>query len=199
MTTHDGHTTSGVDSSISSPDRKSFEKSRLDYCIRLFEAEIAQKERIEKKAQFYLSFSAILLGAIFLKQDFLSELAKKFGYQYPDVILTTATYIFLSLLAMFMFLSLIAISGTIFIRTFKKGYPDALVTSLFSPSTKHFQRENEPSFLESSAKEYAIAVEINNKNNIRKGKWLQLASYGFLGVLLALSGLIVCIIILSLK
>ena len=53
----------------------SFEKVRMDYCARVFEREAGRKEILEKKAQFYLSLVSLALGAVFLKLEFLEDIA----------------------------------------------------------------------------------------------------------------------------
>ena len=52
----------------------SFVKTRFDYCKALYELERKRHEEIEKKAQFYLSFITIFIGATFIKIDFLESL-----------------------------------------------------------------------------------------------------------------------------
>jgi len=179
---------------------QSIERSLLEYCTRLFEAEVARKERIEKKSQFYMSFVAVFLGAIFLKHDFLEHLAHMLKQGSPELwVVTGATYVFLSLLATFIVFSLVAILGTMSVRDYVRGSPANLDTSLFAPYSKYFRPGTEADFFRVSAKTYALAVEHNGENNRRKGGWLRVASYGVVGVLFSLAGLLVCVMILSLS
>ena len=176
---------------------ESFEKSRLNHCIRLFEAEIARKQRIENKSRFYMSFVAIILGAIFLNPDFLKDLVSML--QVASCTLTAATYVFQTLLAVFLVFSLTSILGVMSVKDYKRGSPPDLSSSLFAPYSKYYKRSDEPSLHRATAKTYALAAERNGENNEQKGRWLWLTSYGVIGVLLSLAGLISCFILLLLS
>lgn len=174
-----------------------FEKARLDQCIRYFEAEIARKERIENKSRFYMSFIAIVLGAIFLKPDFLTELVtilQQAAEKHP--VATNISYAFLFILALFLCLSLLSILGVMSIKDYRRGTPSNLYSSLFAPYSKHYIHNNEASFYCATANTYTLSTEQNSNNNERKGKWLRLASFVVIGVLISLAGLISCFIFL---
>jgi hypothetical protein len=170
--------------------RLSFERARSAHAIKIFEGQIARKEILEKKAEFYLSFVTLFLGAVFLSLDFLNALhSLLFDARVPTYWKVGITLL-ISTLACALFIALIAVLKCMQVRNYKNEYPDKTITSLFSPSSTYLQPQDESTLLKVTAESYVTALEHNSRENDEKARWVKVASYGVLAAVLLLAALL---------
>src|SRR3712207_5573661 len=50
----------------------SFERTRFEYCEKVFEREEQRRERLESKAQFYLAFITLFAGSLIFNADLIT-------------------------------------------------------------------------------------------------------------------------------
>lgn|SRR2546423_192753 len=174
-------------------DQLSFERARFNYCIRVYEEEVRRKETLEKKAQFYLSFLTILLGALFLKLDYIKSLKELINQEKPTPTTLAVIYISLIIATVSVLLSLVAIFESVRVQKIKNIYPTNVITSLFAPDSKYITVCNELSLLQSTAMGIAAAVELNREILDRKAKWIKTSSYSLLVAILSLTVLLVSV------
>lgn len=177
-------------SETSSNQRIDFEKSRLEYCLDLFNREEDRREQLEKKSQFYLSFITLFLGAIFLKTESLIYLREIQANPSISGILLTLFYLMILILAGLILFSVIAILQVTRLWSYRGPFPKDLVTALFSPESDFMEENDEAGLIRASALHYAIALEINTSINDRKSRWTMISSLGIFCSVLAFAILI---------
>lgn len=172
----------------------SFEKTRYDYCTKLFEREVSRKQTLETKAQFYLTFVTAFLTVIFLSLPFLTVLQ---GFMHNSLIgigWRDAITLLLIALGIALFFSLLAVLAAMGIQNYKTGYPVPTYSSLFVPNPGNFEEGNEADLLNFTAKNFISALEDNKMNNDRKAKSVEIASYGILAAVVVLAVLVgICV------
>ena len=168
-----------------------FSKARYEYCMFIFEKEDEKQEVLEKKTQYYLSIITLIIGAIFLKLDFLSTLHENKIVQ-ESLVIQNAILLSLIVLCVSLLISIFAIFQSIRIRKLSNYYPEKIYDKLFVPDAGYLEDNNRILFYDNSAKCFSVAIE-SKKNLIgKKAVWLQVTAVGFsvatisLGVFLAL-------------
>jgi hypothetical protein len=182
-----------------SKERAAFEKARLDYCQDVFNREEERREQLEKKAQFYLSFITLILGALFFKAEnltLLNVLIGSGGIAAPLITLTYATIILLGLSILF---SVVAILGVTRLWSYRGPYPEDIVHSLFSPESNFIEEEKQEDFVRATALNFAIALDYNKSINDRKSRLIMVSSYGIFVTVALLAILLTLIVTLSLS
>lgn len=172
-----------------------FEKVRLEYCMRAYNEEGERKERLEKKSQFYLSFVTLLVGAIFLNLDSLLNL-KDLVPQSAGFLVLILLYALLGGALLSMFVSLVAILGSIHLQSYAAGFPTSIFDSLFAPDSEYLIGPDAETLLRAEAMTYADAVETNSSLNKKKAKWVRIASYCAFSSVILMTLLIALIIYL---
>jgi hypothetical protein len=155
-----------------------FEQARLDYCSQVFEREEQRREILEKKSQFYLSFVTLLLGAIFLKADFIKELNDLTTQKQISSFVLSAMYIFGIALAISLLFTFIMVLMSVKIQSYKSERPNNLTFDLFAPDSTYIDRKDEISIISATAKSYSIAADHNARVNKEKARWVHMSSFG---------------------
>jgi hypothetical protein len=170
--------------------KDSFEKARFEYCKEIFEREELRKENLEKKAQFYLSFVTLFLGAVFLKVEYLSDIRDIISQasQVTTIILVSLILLGLSLLA-----AIITVLMSVRVRGYQAEYPEDFAEALHSVSKGYIEKMDEATLLNQTALSYAIAVEANRKINGKKAWWVKLSMYCIFVAVISLALLILAI------
>lgn len=167
-----------------------FEKVRCEYCEKVYEREVARKETLEKKAQFYLSIVTLVLGAIFLKVDFLETLS---GSMSRSGVSSWVGFLGGGLavaLAAALAFTLVSVLAAIRLQGYTNEHPANLVSSLFAPDAHFLDEATALGFLRATALSFAMATERNKLVNDRKATWVKRASVGVLFAMLALGALL---------
>jgi hypothetical protein len=172
---------------VEEPDQFKFEKARYEFCLRAYQSEVERKERLERKAQFYMSFVAAFLGALFLKEGQLSVLAKAINGLRLGPGVVAVIYSTVLVLGAGIITALLAVIRAMALQRYKKGYPLMLVSSLFAPYSEYFDAPTEESIYRANALELALATEFNSKSNALKARWIKRASIGVLVSLICLA------------
>jgi hypothetical protein len=152
-----------------------FEKTRYDYCKNLFEKEVSRIDMLEKKAQTYLTLTALFIGAIFLNMKSFSEFLST--VQTSSRLSPKVFYIPLILLCICLLGSLFSVLQSIRIRNWRGGYPVDITSTLFSPNSKYIHGSNEAEFFAMLALEYILAWDYNHNINNSKAKWTQISAH----------------------
>jgi hypothetical protein len=186
------HSRLDIDPMAASKERVAFESARLEYCQDVFNREEERREQLEKKAQFYLSFITLILGALFFKAENLTLLNKVTQNEAIAPLWTSLIYITIVLLGLSILFSVMAILGVTRLWSYRGPYPEAFVFSLFSPESDFMDDENQESLIRATALNFALALDYNKRINDRKSRWIMISSYSVyltvavLAVLLAL-------------
>jgi hypothetical protein len=178
-------------------ERIAFEKSRLEYCLDIFNREEERREQLEKKSQFYLSFITLFLGAIFLKTDSLAFINELTANQTIPVPVMTVFYLAILLLGFFILFSVIAILQVTRLWSYRGPFPKEIVEILFSPDSDFLEEQTQACLMRTTALNYAIALESNTSINDRKSKWIMVSSFGIFSSVVAFAILIGVIIYLA--
>ena len=168
-----------------------FSKARYEYCLFIFNKEDAKQEILEKKTQYYLSIITLIIGAIFIKMDFLPTLYENNIVQ--DSFIVQATILLsLSMLFISLLISMFAIFQSIRIRKLSNFYPEEIFEILFVPDSGFIEGNNQVVFFDNCAKCFSVAIESKKRIIGKKAVWLQVTAVCFsvaiisLGVFLAL-------------
>jgi hypothetical protein len=155
-----------------------FSKARYEYCLLIFKKEDDKQEALEKKTQYYLSIVTLIIGAIFIKLDFIPTLHDNKLVQ-EIFVLNIAILISLSTLFISLLIALFAIFQSIRIRKLKNYYPEKIRTMLFNPESGYLNKNNMIELYDNSAMCFALAIE--NKKIIieKKAIWLQTTAIFF--------------------
>lgn len=168
---------------------KELEKALYDYCAQLWERQAQRKESLEKKAQIYLSLVTLILGAIFFKFELLRSVGQVIaGGSTP--VATASIWAATAALGAGLAWTLLAVLAAVRLQSYKTEHPGRLVTSLFAPDSGYLEARTPGGFYHAAALSYALALEINKKNNDRKAAWVRRASYGALLSVTALAALL---------
>lgn len=168
---------SGTELSPAPKERVAFEVARLEYCQDVFNREEERRDQLEKKAQFYLSFITLILGALFFKAENLALLDELTRSQGIAPLLVTLIYITIILLGIAILFSVFAILGVTRLWSYRGPYPEDIVNSLFSPASDFIEGENQADFIRATALNFAIALDYNKSINDRKSRWIMVSSY----------------------
>jgi hypothetical protein len=166
----------------------SFEKTRYDYSIKMFENEASRKKDLETKAQFYLTFVTAFLAAIYLSLPYLTTLQ---GFMHNNSIDQTwriAITVLLVGLGVGLLFSLLAVLFAMKIQEYRAEYPLIPYPALFSP--KNYEENNEAELLKYTAQEAIRALQKNKDYNDRKAQYVKGASFGILFAVLMLTLLV---------
>ena len=168
----------------------SFEKTRYDYCVKMFETEVSRKQNLETKAQFYLTFITAFQAAIYLSLPYLTVLQ---GFMHniivPPLMRVAITVLMIALGAGLLF-SLVAVLLAMKIQNYVSDYPQPFSTSLFSPNKAPFKAGDEADLLKSIAQTITIALDKNKRYNDMKARYVRAASYGILFAVIMLTLLV---------
>jgi len=176
-----------------------YAKARYQYCQQIFNREEERRETLEKKAQFYLSFVTLFLGAVFFNPEFLEKLARDLADPSISVYARVGLSISLAILGVSLFVALIAILKSMSLQKFKGDFPKNLFDALFNPASTYLDDKSEGGFYLTTAMALAIALENNVVVNDQKSKWVRLASYCIITGVCSLSlllGIFTCLAIL---
>lgn len=179
-------------------ERVAFEKARLEYCLDVFNREEARREQLERKAQFYLSFITLILGALFFQAENLTLVGELIGNENVAPLLTTITYITIIILGLSILFSVMAILGVTRLWSYRGPYPEEFVFALFSPESDFIDEQNQEDFVRASALNFAIALDFNKSINDHKSRWIMLSSYGIFLTVVMLAVLLAILVYLSL-
>jgi uncharacterized membrane protein (DUF485 family) len=157
-----------------------YEKARYQYCLQIFNREEERREILEKKSQFYLSLVALFLGAIFFKPEFLDLMGNYLTDKTISIVAKIGLYISLGVLAVSLFLTMIAILKSMWLQKFKGEFPKNLFESIFDPQSKFIDEKNESGFYRATAMALTVALENNVDVNNDKSKWVRLSSYSII-------------------
>ena len=153
-----------------------FARTRYEFCVQIFEQEKENRESLEKKAQLNFSFITIFLGAIFLNIGFFDSL-KNVLQNNQSAIPTWVIYIPLTIFAISLFFSLVALITTVQIRSYRAEHPANISQLLFDEDSDYLKEKTECELLNKLALGYSKATEHNRKVNQTKAKLIQLATY----------------------
>jgi hypothetical protein len=181
-----------------SKERIAFERARLDYCLDVFNREEERREQLEKKAQFYLSFITLILGALFFKAENLALLEELTQNQVIAPLLVTLIYVTIVLLGLSILFSVLAILGVTRLWSYRGPYPEEFVFSLFSPESDFIDEQNQESLIRATALNFAIALDYNKSINDRKSRWIMLSSYSIFLTVAVLAVLLAILVFSSL-
>jgi hypothetical protein len=154
-----------------------FEKARFNYFKYLFEKEQSRKDSLDKKAQFFLSFISLFVGAIFLKTDFLKYLnliLKSQNNSYYFSCLLTVSLIGLGLSIL---VSLLSILRAVSLRKSKFPVPKR---EIWFDEKRGFRDEEK--VLKQASLSYLLMIENDYKNNQDKVKWINCCTYSIMGI-----------------
>ena len=169
----------------------SFVKTRFDYCKALYELERKRHEELEKKAQFYLSFITIFIGATFIKIDFLESLESLVSQ--PDIpsFVRLSLYVIMCTIGLSTITVLVLILASIRVQKYRDpAFKD--IKTIFKESAKY---NEEIVFIRDISGLYSIAVEENKAVNDRKARLVKLAAISVLFTIILLALLIIIIAI----
>lgn len=184
---------------MASQERAAFEKARLEYCMDVFNREEERREQLEKKAQFYLSFITLILGALFFKAENLALLKDLIGRETLPASLVSLTYVAIVLLGLSILFSVLAILGVTRLWSYRGPYPEDIIHSLFSPRSNFIEQEKQEDLLRATALNFAIALDYNKSINDRKSRWIMVSSYGVFFTVALLAIVLAIIVYLSLN
>lgn len=166
---------------------------RFEYCKYVYDRQTEMIAAVERKAQFYFSFTTVFLGAALLNIDSLSKirilLSPALASIYAAGVLLALFILFAASLA----LSLFCVLRSLHVRRFKSGYPSDLSHKVFLPGGEFLTSGGAGEFLRTGAMHYAVAVDENRFLIDLKAKWLARCSNGLLSAVLSLL-LAVCFI-----
>src|SRR5260370_11302169 len=168
----------------------SFEKTRFDYSIKMFENEGGRKQNLETKAQFYLTFVTIFLTAIYFSLPYLTALQGFMNNKMVSPTWKVAITVLLITLGIALLFSLFAVLFAMKIQNYKSEYPARPYSSLFVPNPDKFEEDSEADLLHYTARIAIEALEKNKEYNDRKAKWVEGASYGILFAVIILALLV---------
>lgn len=157
---------------LTKTEKISFEKTRLKYCSDLYQQGLNMRENLDKKIQFYLSFVTLLLGAIFLKLEFFTDLGALLKKQPISPEFKWLTYITLLLSGLSVLVTLIALMIATRLRQYKIPSSESLVFDLFNKNSNY---KVEQTLIRDAALLYASATEFLRKTNKYKEKWGRIA------------------------
>lgn len=180
-----------------SEERVAFEKARLEYCLDVFNREEARREQLERKAQFYLSFITLILGALFFQAENLTLVAELIRKENVAPLLITITYITIIILGLSILFSVMAVLGVTRLWSYRGPYPEEFVFALFSPESDFIDEQNQEDFIRTSALNFAIALDFNKTINDRKSRWIMLSSYSIFLTVVMLAVLLAILVYLS--
>ena len=174
------------------PEKKqlSFEKTRYDYSIKMFENEASRKQNLETKAQFYLTFVTAFLTAIYLSLPYLTVLQGFMHNNRVDQIWKIAITVFILALGGGLLFSLISVLLAMKIQNYRSIYPLLPYQSLFTPTKDKYEENDEAGLLRYTAEEAIIALKQNQEYNDRKAQYVKAASFGILFAVLMLTVLV---------
>jgi uncharacterized membrane protein (DUF485 family) len=170
--------------------RQSFEKTRFDYCSKMFENEASRKQNLETKAQFYLTFVTVFLTAIYFSLPYLTALQGIMNSKMVSPTWKGAITILLIGLGIALLFSLIAVLFAMKIQNYKTEYPTRPYSSLFVPNPDNFEEENEADMLHYTARIAIEALEKNKDYNDKKARWVEATSYVILFAVIILALLV---------
>lgn len=159
----------------------SFEKTRYDYSIKMFEREATRKQNLETKAQLYLTFITAFLTAIYLSLPYLAVFQGFMHNNSVDQFWRIAISVFLISLGSALLFSLIVVLLAMKTQPYKSEYPVPTERILFSPDKgTEYEENNEASLLSFISQIAITAMQENAKYNNRKAQYLEVASFGIL-------------------
>jgi hypothetical protein len=163
-----------------------FSKARYEYCLLIFNKEDAKQEILEKKTQYYLSIITLIIGAIFIKMDFLPTFQENRILQEVFII---RIIMILSLIVLFfaLLISLFSIFQSIKVRKFINYYPEEIFDKLFNPKEGFLESNNRIEFYDNSAKCFSVAIESKKSIIGKKAFWLQVTAVCFSMAIISLS------------
>lgn len=160
--------------------QSSFEKTRFDYCLMIWDQEAGRKQILETKAQLYLTFVTAFLTVIYFSLPFLGVLQGFMNTDKIDPIWRVTLTVLLIALGLAILFSLVAVMMAMRVQTYRPKYPTRPFQALFTPRSDQFEEESEVGLLHFIARTAIIAVEKNKACNDEKAKWVKGASYGIL-------------------
>ena len=158
----------------------SFEKTRFDYIMKMFDKEASRKQNLETRSQFYLTLITAFLTAIYLSLPFLGILQSFMHNAKVDPSWRVAITVLLTALGLALLFSLIAVLLSMRLQYYINEYPNQPFRSLFTPKPEEFERDNEAGLLRFTARVVIEALEKNKILNDKKAKWVKWASYGII-------------------
>jgi len=166
----------------------------------MYDLEKIRGELLDKRAQFHLSISTVLLGIFTFKIDFLRQACLFVKELWPNHSAWAVALIFeATLLALAMAVSLLSIVMVVRPRRRAKPYPRSLVVGLFYPDIEDKPEKAQEKILRDNVLRYALAVENNSKINTEISKWAISMTTSSLVVLFAICGLILTLTICYLR
>ena len=163
-----------------------FERARYEYCLGVYERESARKETLERKAQVYLALIAVFVGAVFLKTDVLTALAKLLDTSGDIPVQRSLLLVAAALFSFAIIVSLAALLLAIHVRGYAPDAPVATVTALFSPESEFLPAQDEVTLYHEAAMALALAVEADRKLNDVKAFWISVSSFALLGTIVSM-------------
>jgi len=155
-----------------------FSKARYDYCLFILGKEDSKLEVLEKKTQYYLSVITLIIGAIFIKMEFIPALHDNKIVQ-DSLIVQIVIYFSLGVLFISLLISMFAIFQSIRIRRLTNYYPEEIFDMLFNPEYGYLESNDRTELFDKSAMCFSVAIE-NKKNLIeKKAVWLQITAVCF--------------------
>jgi hypothetical protein len=167
-----------------------FEKTRFEYCVKIYDRELERKDNLEKRAQFYLSIVTLILGGVFFNIDFFNTIGNLIASNSSNSSIVSLVYFFLGITIIALIVSIIGILQTMEVKRYKTAYPARIISSLFSPNSTYFEKESETDFLRATAMSYAIVLETNRKINDSKTIWIRATSFGIFTVVISFAAIV---------
>jgi hypothetical protein len=166
------------------------EKTRLEHCITLTDREAKRQQALETKAQFYLTFVTVFLGAIFLNLEFATSLDTLISAPNTPAYLRSAVLIDLSFIAVLILIALIGIFESIRVKDYKEAYKSDLTLELFGYDLENTKPQRVEILVKDIAIAYSLALEHNKEINDSKAFWLKITSYCILAITLSVAVLL---------
>ncbi|MUG99832.1 hypothetical protein F7734_49195 [Scytonema sp. UIC 10036] len=165
----------------------SFEKTRLEYCQKIFEMEENSKERLESKVQFYISFITIILGSVLFNIKFFEPVSQAIfkinnnklfeKYFWVDFIYISGT-----IWLIFILIAILSLLYSMRLQNYKNPHPKNPLRDLYFWDSSPLGANSEIKFISILAEQYSLAAHHNSGQNKRKRFWV---TVGFFSTVLS--------------
>ena len=166
MITKEGNILSNSEDSITknnSSKQHEFDLALLEYCSEIYEGETKRQHSLENKAQFYLSFVTLILGALFFNLDFIEKIKGLLSTKIAPSIITITFIICILILAISLLASLTFILKSIHLQSYRDIYPQNVTQLFLNPESEYFTERTPTNLYFTKSMNYTIALEHNKQ------------------------------------
>ena len=160
--------------------REGLEQARYEYCKELYEREQLRRESLERKAQFHITLITLFLGVMSLRTEFFTDLQSAVA---SGELMPAAAQVLLGVAIVFgasLLMSFVAVLFAVRIRGYTPEYVANPSTKLFFERDGFITPYTLKGFYRRIGKTYAIALEGDSRVNNLKSRWLVIATYSLL-------------------